>query len=452
MTRNEKLFIRYILPLITIVVLLALLAIALFRLSDIQREMRHNTNANMVWVIYYAHLESLRLTDAVQKKALDPSANIDLSFRHQMLLSRVNLLYDGPQSRFLNEIGVLAELHRHTAALDEVEPLLSLEYLTTAQLEHLQQTLNDFSALMLKASGRAMTAQWEELGVGIDMNRNAILTVLFIMIAILFCSVFVAVQLLAALKRSRQNERIKQQQLELQKELEHERKVSELYRSFGAMLSHQFRTPLAIIDASMQRLIRAGERMTSEQVISRAVKVKAATDRLTHLIESILNADQLLDQVDIQLQNFPLVDLVKQAIDEQVFIGTQRQVKLTYENAKTLQVICDPVLVGQIIENMLSNADKYSPADKVISVRIYQSEHYVCCEVQDLGRGIAEEELPYIFRCYFRSQSVTDVVGTGIGLYVAAELAELQNGRLTVTSKVNIGSIFTLYLPLAFVE
>ena len=452
MTRNEKLFIRYILPLITIAVLLALLAIALFRLSDIQREMRHNTNANMVWVIYYAHLESLRLTDAVQKKALDPSANIDLSFRHQMLLSRVNLLYDGPQSRFLNEIGVLAELHRQKAALDDVEPLLSLEYLTTAQLEHLQQTLNDFSALMLKASGRAMTAQWEELGGGIDMNRNAILTVLFIMIAILFCSVFVAVQLLAALKRSRQNERIKQQQLELQKELEHERKVSELYRSFGAMLSHQFRTPLAIIDASMQRLIRAGERMTSEQVISRAVKVKAATDRLTHLIESILNADQLLDQVDIQLQNFPLVDLVKQAIDEQVFIGTQRQVKLTYENAKTLQVICDPVLVGQIIENMLSNADKYSPADKVISVRIYQSEHYVCCEVQDLGRGIAEEELPYIFRRYFRSQSVTDVVGTGIGLYVAAELAELQNGRLTVTSKVNIGSIFTLYLPLAFVE
>ena len=452
MTRNGKLFIRYILPLITIVVLLALLAMALFRLSDIQREMRHNTNANMVWVVYYAHLESLRLTDAVQKKALDPSANVDLSFRYQMLLSRVHLLHDGPQSRFLNEIGMLTELHRQKAALDDVEPLLYLEYLTTAQLEYLQLTFNNFSALMLQASGRAMTTQWEELGAGIDMNRNAILTVLFIMIAILFCSVFVAVQLFAALKRSRQSERIKQQQLELQKELEHERKVSELYRSFGAMLSHQFRTPLAIIDASMQRLIRASERMTSEQVISRAVKVKAATDRLTHLIESILNADQLLEQVDIQLQRFSLVDLAKQAVDEQSFIGAQRQVKLTCENAKALQVICDPVLVGQIIENMLSNADKYSPADKVISVCIYQSEHHVCCEVQDLGRGIDKEELPYIFRRYFRSKAVTDVVGTGIGLYVAAELAELQNGRLTVSSEVNIGSRFTLYLPRAFVE
>ena len=452
MTRNKKLFIRYILPLITIVVLLVLLAVALFRLSGVQREMRHNTNANMVWVIYYAHLESLRLTDVVLKQALDPSADVDVLFRYQMLLSRLRLLHDGPQSRFLNDIGMLTELHRHTAALQDVEPLLNLKHLTATQLEHLQTALNGLSAFMLRASGRAMTSQWEDLGADIDMHRNAVLTVLFIMIAILFCSVFVSVQLLAALKRSRQNERSKQQQLELQKELEHERKVSELYRSFGAMLSHQFRTPLAIIDASMQRLIRAGARMTPEQVVSRAVKVKAATDRLTRLIESILNADRFLEQVDIHLQRFSLVDLVKQAIAEQSFVETGRQVKLTFENAKTLQVICDPVLVGQIIENILSNADKYSPPDTVISISIYQHQQSVCCEIQDQGRGITKEELPYIFRRYFRSSSGFDVVGTGIGLYVAAELAELQNGRLTVSSEVNIGSIFTLCLPRAFVE
>ena len=62
------------------------------------------------------------------------------------------------------------------------------------------------------------------------------------------------------------------------------------------MVSHQFRTPLAIIDASMQRLIRAAERMTPAQVVDRAVKVKAATERLTHLIESILKADRLLER------------------------------------------------------------------------------------------------------------------------------------------------------------
>lgn len=452
MSRTKKLFIRYILPLITIVLLLALLGVALFRLSVIQREMHYNSNANMVWVVYYTHLESLRLTDAIQKQALDYDADVDLLFRYQMLLSRLNLLHDGPQSRFLNEVGLLAELNTQTAALQQIEHVLSESPLRSAQIELLQQTLDEFSAYMLKASGRAMTAQWEELGAGVDMNRNAVLAIIVIIIAILFCSLFVSWQLLIALMHSRQNERVKQHQLELQKQLEHERKISELYRSFGAMVSHQFRTPLAIIDASMQRLIRAADRMTPAQVIDRAVKVKAATERLTHLIESILKADRVLEQVDIQLQRFSLVDLVKQSIDEQVFLSADRQINVTAEHNKDLQVICDPVLVSEIIGNLLSNADKYSPADQTIVVYIYQSDQWVGCQIRDQGRGIANKDLAHIFQRYFRADSAADITGTGIGLYVAAELAELQRGQVTVSSEENKGSIFTLLLPRFFNE
>ncbi|WP_205342536.1 sensor histidine kinase [Denitrificimonas caeni] len=447
MTRTKKLLIRYILPLITIILLLALLAVALFRLSVIQREMRYNSNANMVWVVYYTHLESLRLSDVIQKKALNPDANVDLLFRYQMLLSRLNLLHDGPQSRFFDEVGLLAELNTQSVMLRQLEPLLGASPLNQAQLKDLQHALDEFSAFMLKASGRAMTAQWEELGAGVDMNRNAVLAIIVIIIAILFCSLFISWQLLIALKRSRENERVKQQQLELQKQLEHERKVSELYRSFGGMVSHQFRTPLAIIDASMQRLIRAAERMTPAQVVDRAVKVKAATERLTHLIESILKADRLLEQVDMQLQRFSLADLVRQVIDEQAFLSVNRQVSFSAQSGKDLQALCDPVLVSEIIGNFLSNADKYSSADTAIAVYIYQEDRWVCCQVQDQGRGISKADLPHIFQRYFRAGSVADVAGTGIGLYVAAELAALQRGKVTVRSDENSGSIFTLCLP-----
>ena len=160
MTRTKKLFIRYILPLITIILLLVLLGVALFRLSVIQREMHYNSNANMVWVVYYTHLESLRLTDALQKQALDPEAEVDLLFRYQMLLSRLNLLHDGPQARFLDEVGLLDELKTQAVTLHQVEYVLTAGSLNTAQLEHLQHILNEFSTFMLKASGRAMTAQW----------------------------------------------------------------------------------------------------------------------------------------------------------------------------------------------------------------------------------------------------------------------------------------------------
>ncbi|MDD2224092.1 MAG: HAMP domain-containing sensor histidine kinase [Pseudomonas sp.] len=430
--------------------MLVLLGVALFRLSVIQREMHYNSNANMVWVVYYTHLESLRLTDALQKQALDPEAEVDLLFRYQMLLSRLNLLHDGPQARFLDEVGLLDELKTQAVTLHQVEYVLTAGSLNTAQLEHLQHILNEFSTFMLKASGRAMTAQWEELGAGVDMNRNAVLTILFIMVGILLCSLFVSWQLLVALKRSRENERVKQQQLELQKQLEHERKTSELYRSFGAMVSHQFRTPLAIIDASMQRLIRAGERMTSAQVIDRAVKVKAATDRLTYLIERILKADRLLEQVDIQLQQYSLVDVVKKAVAEHSFLTNKRQVDFSVESNTNLHAICDPILVSEIVGNLLSNADKYSPADKTISVYIYKHQQSVCCQIKDQGKGIAQSDLKHIFQRYFRADTVADVTGTGIGLYVVAELAELQGGQVTVSSEEHTGSIFTLCLPSAF--
>ena len=450
MSRTKKLFIRYILPLITIALLLALLGVALFRLSVIQHDMRYNSNANMVWVVYYTHLESLRLTDALQKVALDPAADVDLIFRYQMLLSRLNLLHDGPQSRFLDDVGLLAEMHTQSVALHQIEHLFIATPLNTAQLESLQQTLNEFSAFMLKASGRAMTAQWEELGAGVDMNRNAVLAISFIIIAILFCSLFISWQLLVALKRSRENERVKQNQLELQKQLEHERKVSELYRSFGSMVSHQFRTPLAIIDASMQRLIRAGERMTPAQVTERAVKVKAATERLTYLIDRILTADRLLEQVDIQLQQHSLADVVKRAIAEHSFLTNKRQVDFNVENNTNLHAICDPVLVSEIVGNLLSNADKYSPADKAISVYIYKHQQNVCCQIKDQGKGIAQNDLKHIFQRYFRADTVADVTGTGIGLYVVAELAELQRGKVAVSSDEGNGSVFTLCLPCAF--
>lgn len=450
MSRTKQIFMRYILPLMTIVLLLVLLAVALFRLSTIQREMRYNSNANMVWVVYYTHLESLRLTDVLQKRALDASADVDLEFRYQMLLSRLNLLHDGPQARFLDQVGLFNELKLHTDRLQQIEHLLTVDPLSAEQLKTLQQRLSEFSAFMLKASGRAMTAQWEELGAGVDMNRNAVLTILFIVVAIFLCSLFISIQFLVALQRSRQNERIKQQQVELQKQLEHERKISELYRSFGAMVSHQFRTPLAIIDASMQRLIRAAERMTPAQVVERASKVKTATERLTHLIESILRADRFLEQVDIQLQRFSLADLVKELIDRHVFLHPSRQVIFTVEHNKDLQAIFDPVLVNEIIVNLLSNADKYSPADREIRVDIYQHEQWVCCQIKDQGRGIADKDLAHIFQRYYRATSVVDVAGTGIGLYVAAELAELQRGRVTVSSEEDIGSVFTLYMPRFF--
>lgn len=448
---RKIIIIRYGLPLLAIVVLIALLAVALLRLGTIQREMRHNTNANMVWVIYYAHLEGLRLTDILQKKALNPETEGKPFFRYQMLLSRLNLLKDGPQARFLESIELMPELKASAAAIQKLEPLFHKTVLSSPELSVTQHALDEFSALMLRASTEAMTTQWNELGEGIDKNRNAVLAIIFILIGILFSSLFISAQLLIALKKIRENERVKQREAELKKQLEHEKKISELHRSFGAMVSHQFRTPLAIIDASMQRLLRASHRMNTADIKHRALKAKEATERLTDLIESILRADQLIEQTQIQLQSFCLVELTQQLIEEQcaVNVNLSRVISFSYDKNTKGRVVGDPILTAQIITNFLSNAEKYSTIGTTIKVCVSQNKNQLCCSVEDFGRGIGSKDLTHVFQRYFRSNAVSDVIGTGIGLYVAAELANLQQGKVSVVSELGVGSTFTLCLPVA---
>lgn len=451
---RKKTAIRYGLPLLTIIVLIGLLTVVLLRLATIQREMRHNTNANMVWVIYYAHLEGLRLTDVLQKKALNLELNNDPFFRYQMLLSRLNLLRDGPQSRFLEGVGLMTELKTCAVAIQQLEPLLQQSVLSPAELTVAQQVLDDFSSLMLRASTEAMTAQWDELGGGIDRNRNAVLAIIFILIGILFCSLFVSAQLLLALKQIRENERVKQREAELKKQLEHEKKISELHRSFGAMISHQFRTPLAIIDASMQRLLRAAHRMSTEDIMHRASKVREATKRLTSLIESILKADQLVEHTHIQLKSFCLADLIQQLLQEQhsFTVKPLRIISFDYDKKIKADVLADPVLTAQIITNLISNAKKYSEKEAPITVYVYQKQNKICCAVKDAGCGISADDLRHVFQRYFRSNAVAGVVGTGIGLYVAAKLADLQRGKVSVESELGAGSTFTLCLPAKYDE
>lgn len=437
----------YVLPILAIIVLAMLLTVTLFRLADIQRAMRNNVNANMVWVIYQAHIESLMLGDAVQHRLIDPESTSDMALRYQMLSSRIGVLNDGPQKRALQAIGMAESIAKQAEAVLRLGDVVGTVDVGRAAFEHTRSVLDGFNALLLKASGKAMVAQWEEAGTRIDTYRNAVLTIFFLMIGIWIGSAIISIQLLLALKKTRDNEHIKQREIELQKQLENERKISELYRSFGSMVSHQFRTPLTIIDASMQRLIRAGHRMDADEVGRRAAKVRDATQRLTYLIESILQADRFMEQLEVTTRACSLSHLSQQAVAEQKILVPAREIQFLNEARGASSVECDPVLTSQILGNFLSNAIKYSKDDTAVSVRVYREAGWVCCAVRDHGRGISDKDMPHIFKRYFRAWTATDVVGTGIGLHIAAELASLQYGEVHACSEPGVGSTFILRLP-----
>lgn len=437
----------YLLPVMAIIVLAILLTVSLYRLTDIQRHMRNNATANMTWVIYQTHTESLLMTNALQYSLIAPGLVNNLRHRYQMLRSRISVLEDGPQKRALEEMGIAEPIIEKANAVLQLEPHFQQGAMDPDHYEHAYGVLNDFSGLLHSASGKAMMTEWEEAGGRLDNYRNAVLTVFFLMIGIWICGAVISVQLLLALKNSRNNERIRLRGIELQKELENQRKISELYRSFGSMVSHQFRTPLAIIDATMQRLLRAGDRMSKEEIRHRADKARQATLRLNQLIENILQADRFMEQLEVAMQPYQLAELAQQTVAEYRTIAPNRVITLVDETNGKSTVHCDSILTVQVLGNLLSNAIKYSNHNTRISVRVNRTEDWICCEVRDQGLGIAPHDLPHVFKRYFRSKAATGIMGTGIGLHIAMELTTLQRGVILVHSEPELGSCFTLRLP-----
>ena len=114
-------------------------------------------------------------------------------------------------------------------------------------------------------------------------------------------------------------------------------------------------------------------------------------------------------------------------------------------------VEADPMRLTQILSNLLSNAHKYSPADRPVLLRLHRDGDRVLASVVDRGRGIPREELDRVFDKFHRVEDPMTMTtgGTGLGLFIARELARAMKGDIEVTSVLHQGSTFSLHLPVA---
>ena len=106
----------------------------------------------------------------------------------------------------------------------------------------------------------------------------------------------------------------------------------------------------------------------------------------------------------------------------------------------------------QIINNLISNAVKYSPPAKPIQVKLDYADDTLILQVQDEGIGIPDADQPYLFEPFHRAANVETIPGTGLGLVIIKESVELHDGTITVDSHVNVGTIFTVRIPLRQAE
>jgi PAS domain S-box-containing protein len=241
----------------------------------------------------------------------------------------------------------------------------------------------------------------------------------------------------------------KQVEYEIREALTRQKEISEFKSRFVSVISHEFRTPLTVIQSSADILqnIPCTE-SDREELLDR---IQAAVNHMTLLVDDVV----VVGQADAgKLKAVPTQLNLKQFMDELLHefdvLSQPNHEILFICDAEDLEISVDQKLLRQTITNLLSNAVKYSPDGGVIKIRIGQQENCAEIEISDSGIGIPEADQAALFECFHRAQNVGTIPGTGIGLFITRECVRLHNGDIQVHSAVGEGTRFTIKLPLLF--
>jgi PAS domain S-box-containing protein len=220
---------------------------------------------------------------------------------------------------------------------------------------------------------------------------------------------------------------------------------------FVTMTSHEFRTPLAAIQSSADLMRHYGDRMSEVERVEVLDGVQAGVQRMSTMLERIL----LIGKADAQMLEFRPAPLDVHALCRRCVVEARSQyparaddIELHYQCPHDTGVL-DDKLLGHILNNLLSNAMKYSPAGSAVSLRVSQGSAGWVFEVLDAGIGIPTPEQGQLFAAFHRASNVGDISGTGLGLAIVKKAVEVHGGSIEVRSVAGGGSCFTVTLGTA---
>ena len=414
--------------------------------------MRIEATENMLWVISQTQMEALRLDKAISDHARGTADEDRVVLRYALLLSRLDLLLQGPQQRYLARIEASETIAAHDTAIRNADPETvtgdaAAFAVTNARLE---ENLAGLHATLNRAANDTMVREWEAIAERLDAYRAAVWQVIGSVIGVLAGWLMIGWRLIANERQLRRAEEERSRALTLEQALRRERAVSAYYRDFAAIVSHQFRTPLAIIDSAVQRLVRRGDAVTAADVARREGAIRDAIHRLTRLVDTALLAGRLdSGQVSVKPRHCDLAVIVRESCAQFRALNPERDIRFA-SAAATTTAWCDRDLVDHILANLIANALKYSPESAPVELRLFNTGAKIAVAVTDYGPGIAPADRPHVFDRFYRGETGGHSEGSGLGLSLARDLAQLQGGDLGFETWTGRGSVFTLGLPRMF--
>jgi signal transduction histidine kinase len=226
--------------------------------------------------------------------------------------------------------------------------------------------------------------------------------------------------------------------------------LDQLKDRFVATVSHELRTPLTSIHGYLH-LVLEGEvgDLTDEQRKFLSIAGRN-TDRLRRLVEDLLLISELdADKLDFEFHNLDLPALAQESLESARPGARAAGISLELFGDGPMQLMGDRVRLGQLLDNMISNALKFTARGGSVSVRTTHSNGSVVLEIEDTGIGIAADEQQHLFDRFFRTRAAGEqaIQGTGLGLSISQAIAQAHGGLIEVTSEEHVGTTFRVAFP-----
>jgi signal transduction histidine kinase len=236
--------------------------------------------------------------------------------------------------------------------------------------------------------------------------------------------------------------------------LEKERGLSDLKTQFIQMASHEFRTPMASIQTSMDILKHyiSQSGLSIQEVAPIFERHHGRVEQEIFRITEIMNNILLMGRLDAGRMYFNPIEndislLVKSIIEEELLSNSKREIKLN-QTGDPLHMCVDRSFISYMLKNLLSNAFKYGGEHEIPEVNLEFGKDAFTLTVIDHGIGIPADEMENLFQSFYRASNAENVQGTGLGLVIVKKLAELHDGEVFGSSELNIGSSFGFKIPL----
>jgi signal transduction histidine kinase len=260
--------------------------------------------------------------------------------------------------------------------------------------------------------------------------------------------------LVRAVERAGRSERLARREAEQAQQLlaYQNQQLVELDRlkdEFVSSISHELRTPLTSISGYIELLL---EEEASAEKRGHLTIVERNADRLLSLVTDLLFAARLqYGRLELERRPVDLHEVVRQAVESARPRAAAASVELRADLEDVPVVHGEPDRLAQLLDNLVSNAIKFTPGGGHVSVSLSAQNGSVCIQVSDTGIGITNAERERLFERFFRSQSALEaqIQGTGLGLYLSKAIVEAHGGRIGVESEPGAGTTFVVELPAA---